>query len=109
MLFWSIGLSFLNSRSALLNAVFLEAIVCSASAGSDPPLTSRAIMRLCSTKLDGTRKSPGTGIVLAAGADAVHVLEVCGRDVGIVEVELWRFSHSAVAVIGLVWNSLSRS
>ena len=65
----------LNSRSALLNAAFLEAIVCSASAGSDPPLTSRAIMRLCSTKLDGTRKSPGTGIVLADGADAVHVLE----------------------------------
>ena len=84
-----------------MKAAFLDAIVCSASAGREPPLTRRATIRLCSTRLVGTRKSPGTGISLEEEVVTdVALAPVVGG--WVVAAELCRLSHSAVAVIGLV-------
>ena len=65
--------------------------------------------QLSSIRLVGTRKSPGTGISLVVKAGVAPELVGCGcvgvEDdvVGVGADELWRLSHSAVAVIGLVF------
>ena len=65
------------------------------------------MMRLCLIRFVGTRKSPVTGISLGVVVNDVVADSVVGN--WVVVVELWRFSHSAVAVIGFVCISLSRS
>ena len=92
-------LSLLCSLKALLNAVFLKAIVCSASAWFEPPLNSRWTMRLCSTRLAGTLNSAKVGAGLAVEVDSLAGIPS--------NVVLTGFDPDACA--SLVWIRLSGS